>query len=308
MAPIFRQENLKVSYQFINWILDTNRGIMGHLYHFISATQINDFFTDLDTDVSYIGANWRSDALRFDGLRRKIGIGLNVDEQNLKIWAAPTDTLFGANFLQGVEQGLLDGAIIERYRMVWKFATGNAAEDIKQQPLAVWPLFTGFVSTVTKGGSSHVELKVKSALLKLNVNMPRNYYQPGCLWTLFDPGCQLDRTPYTINGTVSAGITSTTIPLNGGITAPIGADGLINYAQGRLTFNSGVNTGLEVLIDNNDDNALFLAYPLTELPNIGDAVTYLPGCSKSFATCTNKFGNQIHHRGYDKVPPIMLSV
>lgn len=308
MAHITKQENLKISYQFINWILQNNRGIMGHLYKFTSVNGVNDYFTDLDIDINYDQQLWKSGSLRFDGLQRKIGIGLNVDEQNLKIWAAPTDTLYGGNFLSGAEQGLLDGSILVRYRAIWAFASGNAAADVNQEPIAVWPLFTGYTSTISKGGGTHIELKVKSALLKLNVNMPRNYWQPGCLWTLFDQGCTLDKAIFAGVSSVGPNATPVNIPVVGGMAVPIAADGIQNYAQGRLLFTSGALNGLQVLIDANDAVQLYLAYPLDEVPAPGDTITFYPGCSKSYFTCGIKFANQANHRGFDKVPPIMMSL
>ena len=299
---------VRVSSTYISWILATNRAIMGHLYQFTSDTGIEDYFTDLDLDIIYNSILWKSNSLRFEGLHRKISVGLDVDEQNLKIWANPTDTLFGANFLLGAEEGLLDGAIIKRSRIIWPFVTGNMASDVQQAPIAVWTLFTGLTSAISKGGASHIEMKVKSALHKLDVNMPRNYYQPGCLWTLFDQGCTLSKAAFAVTGTIDAGPSSRVIPIVGGIATPIAADGIANYAQGRLLFTSGINNGLQVLIDNNDAANLYLAYVLNAIPSAGDTITYYPGCSKSFNTCDLKFGNTANIRGFDKVPPVMVSL
>ena len=280
---------------------------MGHLYKFTSATGALDYFTDLDVDVIYSGPTYKSGSLRFEGLQRKISVGLSVDEQNIKIWASPTDTLFGSNFLAGAQQGLLDGATITRTRIIWPFITGNAASDVQQTPIAVWTLFTGYTAEIVEGGTSHIELKVKSALAKLNVNMPRNYYQAGCLWTLFDAGCTLSKASYAVTSTVAATPGTRTIPIAGGVPTPYGADTYPTYAQGRLQFTTGVNTGLQVLIDNNDAVNITLAYPLTNVPTVGDNITFYPGCSKSYNTCSLKFSNANNFRGFDKVPPIMVS-
>lgn len=298
---------LKVPVDYITWSMGTNRGIMAHLYQFTSNSGVNDYFTDIDVDITYNNVVWKSNSLRFEGLHRKLSIGLSVDEQTMKIWAKPDDTLFGGNFLTGAQQGLLDGAIIVRYRAIWCFNTGNAAVDIQAAPDAVWPLFTGYTANITEGGKSHIELKVKSALVKLNVDMPRNYYQPGCLWTLFDIGCTLNKASFAVTGTIDTGPTGLVIPVVGGVTPDIGADGIPQYAQGRLLFTSGINDGLQVLIDRNDASNLYLAYPLNVSPSAGDTITFYPGCSKSFTTCRDKFANDANFRGFDKVPPIMLS-
>lgn len=315
--PVGKQQNLKVSYQFLEFISSSNRAIFGHLYKFTSATGATDFFTDLDIDVTnFMGTTWKSNSLRFDGIRRKVAIGLQVDEQSVKIWAAPTDTLFGANFLTGALNGLLDGALVQRITAVWHLVTGNAAIDVAgQSPIAWWTDFTGFVSTLDKGGASHVEVKLKSPLVKLDINMPRNYYQPGCLWNLFDvgepagfnSGCTLSRSFFMNVGIVGTGPTAITIPVQAGLVA-LGADGIPNYAQGRIIFTSGVNNNVETLIDTNDGNNLYLAYPLLTPPSPGDTFQFWVGCSKSFTTCDLKFNNKNNFRGFDKVPPVHVSL
>ena len=306
---VTRPQPIKVSYQYLSWIQGTNRGIMGHLYSFNSQSGVSDYFTDLDCDIAYNGIGWKSGSLRIEGLKRKLGIGTSIDEQSVKIWASPTDTLFGSNFLEGAQQCLLDGATLFRYRIIWPFVTGNASVDVSKVPIGCFPLFSGYISSIDKGGASHIEVKVKSALQRLNVNMPRNYFQPGCLWTLFSSGCTLNQSSYMNQTTISAfGGNNNVISPNGGVVNPTGGDGLPSYAQGRLYFASGANEGLLTLIDNNDATHLFLAYPLAQAPAVGDVIQYYPGCSKSFNTCKNKFGNSANFRGFDKVPPIMVSI
>jgi uncharacterized phage protein (TIGR02218 family) len=306
-TSVQQQQNLKVPYNYIQWILQTNRGIMAHLYQFTSVTGAQDYFTDFDTDIIYGGQTWKSNSLRFEGMSRKLSVGINVDAQTIKIWASPTDTLWGSAFLAGAEQGLMDGAVVVRSRAIWPFVTGNAAADVQNTPLAVWPLSTGYVSTIDKGGASHVEVKITSALSRLNVNMPRNYWQPGCGWTLFDAGCTLIKADFAITGTISAVLDNSTLSIAGGLEAT-GPDGNPNLAQGRLLFTSGVNNNFQTLIDTNDDTNIYLAYPLSDLPSVGDNVTFYPGCSKTYNTCSNKWGNQANFRGFDKVPPVMVSV
>lgn len=293
---------------YLEFLTCCDRGIMAHLYQITTPTGISDYFTDFDIDITYNGILWKSGGLRFEGLARKVSVGVAVDEQTLKVWASPTDTIFGSGlFLPGVEEGILDGAVITRWRIVWQFVTGNAAIDIQQPPLYAWKLFTGYMGSVTKGGASHVEFKVRSALVRLNLNMPRNYYQPGCLWTLYDQGCTLPKQLYRRDSTVAAATLKTISPA-GGIDPPIGLDNIAFYAQGRLLFNSGPNAGLQLLIDNNDTVSFYMAYPMNTVPNIGDSITFYPGCSKSFNTCQVKFNNVINFRGFDKVPPVMVSV
>jgi uncharacterized phage protein (TIGR02218 family) len=292
---------------YVGFVQSQSRALVAHLYQFTSLAGANDYFTDLDWDVQYNSITWKSAGLRIDGLRRKTAVGLSVDEQSVKIYALPTDTLFGANFIEAAEEGLLDGCLITRYRAVWAVNTGNLLTDSGQSPVAVFTMFTGYASAIEKGGATRIEMKVKSPLVKLEVNMPRNYYQPGCLWTLFDTGCTLDKTLFAVNGTVFTATIFQVLPV-GGIAVPEGPDALANYAQGRILFTSGVNNGLLTLIDQNDATHLNLAYPLETAPSPGDTFTFYPGCSKSFNTCDVKFNNKANFRGFDKVPPIAISI
>ncbi len=295
-----------ITQAYIDFVQSCTRAVVGHLYLFTSLAGAVDFFTDLDFDVNYNSFLWKSSSLRIDGLRRKTSIGLTVDEQALKIYALPTDTIFGGNFLTAAEAGVLDGCLIQRYRAVWAVRTGDLLADVQNNPpIMVWQMFVGYTSKIDKGGQTRIEMKVKSPLVKLEVNMPRNFYQPGCNWTLFDNGCTLNKASFATDFTVSVG-GKNQITIAGSIA--VGADGLAQYAQGRLLFTSGANNGLLILIDANDTNDFYLAYPLNIAPSAGDTFTAYPGCSKSFTTCDLKFGNKANFRGFDKGPPIAVSI
>jgi uncharacterized phage protein (TIGR02218 family) len=291
--------------------------IIAHVYKFTSATGLTDYFTDFDTDIAYAGNDYKSGGLRIDGLRMKIAVGISVDEQDCTIWASPTDTLFGAAFLTGMAEGLMDGGTIQRTRIVWVPTTGNVAADILAPPIAAWPMFLGYMSKIEKLGRASVQFKVKSPLVKLNIDMPRNFYQPSCLWSLFDDsvtthvagvGCTLLASSYAVTGTVGASPTQKVIPVAGGVATRTGGDGLPNYQRGRIIFSSGVNDGLMATLDTNDANNVYLAYPLNAACSPGDTFTIYPGCQKSFNTCGTKFGNTANFRGFDVVPPVMVSL
>lgn len=300
---------LPINSQYINELLTGNRQlIMAHLFTFTSASGTLDYFTDFDIDIPYNGNTYKANGLRIEGLRMKLGIGVSVDEQEVVIWASPTDTLFGSAFLEGMAQGLMDGGTIARDRVVWVPTTGDVSRDITVPPIAVWRMFLGYMSTIERLGRASVTFKVKSPLVKLNIQMPRNFYQPGCLWSLFDSGCTLNRNSFAVNGSIGInGATARVISVSGGVSPVIGADGLPYYQRGRILFTSGVNNGLEATIDNNDSNDLYLAYLLNDIPSFGDTFTIYPGCAKTFQTCQLKFNNTNNFRGFDKVPPVFVA-
>lgn len=281
--------------------------IIAELYTFTSVSGQVDRFTTLDWDVTVEGNTYKSNGLRIEGLRMKIGVGVSVDEQDVTIWAAPTDTLFGAVFLPGMANGIMDGGTIARDRVVWNPTTGNTFIDIQATPAALWRMFLGYMSSIDRLGRASVEFKVKSPLVKLNIDMPRNFYQPGCLWSLFDTGCTLDRNDFKIEGEVLAA-NQTGITVVGGVSPVLGGDSLPYFQSGRLLFTSGVNDGLTVTLDTNDSAALYYAYPIEEFPSPGDTFTAYAGCSKAHSTCQFKFNNTQNFRGFDLVPAVQVAV
>jgi len=207
-----------------------------------------------------------------------------------------------------VLNGELDSGYLCRVRAFWQSQTGIAAQDFQLAPFLVIRLSYLRASTITKGGRTHVEMKFKSPMVLLNINMPRNYYSPGCIHTLYDSGCTLIKSNFGTNGIVGPAPNLITIPWAGGVVSPTGGDSLPNYAQGRLLFSSGVNANIQFSIGNNDSNNLYLADPMDVVPAPGDGFTAYEGCSKTLATCTNKFSNQINFRGFPYVPPVYVSI
>lgn len=267
----------------------------------------HDYFTDLDFDISDGVNTYKSNSLRFEGLRFKIAVGLEVDEQELRVSAYPGETIGGANFFNAVHEGLLDGAYVTRKRGFW-VANSRAIFNvyIVTPPVAIVTLFVGRVASIDKIGRTHVEMKLKSPLSLLDVDMPRNSYSPSCLWTLFDQGCTLSKSAFTFSGTIIGG-NDGGLTVGGGIPDPVGADGLATYALGRLLFTSGALSNLQVAISTNDANNIIFAHPPVSGFAGGDTFQAWPGCSKSTGTCSLKFGNIANFRGFPRVPPVAFS-
>ena len=214
-----------ISSTYISYAIASGRYAMGELYKFTFIDGSFAYFTNLDFDVVYDGNTYLSKSLIIEGLRYKIGIGFEVDEQEIKISCLPTETVNGALFLAAVGNGLLDGAYLTRMRASWPALGYPAYLDYAAAPTDVITLFTGRVSTVSKLGRTSIEMKVKSVLSLLDIDMPRNTYQPGCQWLLYDGGCTLTRATFTDSYVVvSASTTSIVVasvsPETGGDTLP----------------------------------------------------------------------------------------
>ena len=242
-------------------------------------------YTNADVPVVLNGATFLADSILIDGLQYKCAVGLDVDKQKVTISARPTDTIGGIPFLQAVRNGLLDGCEVQRDR-AFLSAWGSA-------PVGAVTLFKGRVSTIDSVGRTTATVTVASDLVLLDIDMPRNLYQPACNHVLFDSGCGLVKNAFGAAGTVGAGAGATLIPWAAASSA---------YAQGTITFTGGANTGVTANIKGADATALTLSYPLPDVPAAGDGFTAYQGCDHTLATCRAKFNNASNFRGFPFVP------
>lgn len=194
----------------------------------------------------------------------------------------------GVPFLQAVRRGILDGALVT----ISKIFLSSWADT--SPGLVVW----------TKGQVNHAfagrfsaQITVNDLTENLNVSMPRNIIQPGCLHMLFDSGCTLSKASFTSTGAVSG--TPGALSFNTTLTQ---ADKYFDL--GVLTFTSGANNGQKYVVRSylHASGAITLLQPTSVTASAGDTFSIVPGCDKSQATCSAKFSNLAHFRGYPYVP------
>lgn len=293
----------------ISTIISADQVLTAELYTIMLQSGTSSYFCSLDIPITIDANVYVANSLRFEGLKFKIAVGWQVDEQDLRIDALPGDTngAGGATFLAGLTQGLLDGATIIRQRAYWAVNTGIPALDFLQTPLGVITLFTGLVSNISKIGRTSVEMKLKSPMKYLDMDMPRRSYGSACPWTLYDLNtCKIVRATYTQSFTVVSA--DATVIVVSSISPATGADGVPYFQQGRLLFTSGDNNGFQTLVGTNDSVSFILQYPMTVIPNVGDTFTVSAGCTKTANTCLAKFANLNNFGGFPRVPPVFTSL
>jgi uncharacterized phage protein (TIGR02218 family) len=208
-----------------------------------------------------------------------------------------TSTIDGESFLSFVRQGGFDGAELTLSRTYWAVGTApNAAGAIV--PVGTIVAMVGRVAEVD-AGRSLASFTVNSHLELLNIQMPRNLYQSGCVNTLFDSGCTLNMASFGVNGSAASGTTAEQIDT----TSLSNATGYFDL--GQITFTSGVNNGVSRTIKayvNGSPSTITLIAPFPSTPAVSDMFTVYPGCDKSQATCGGKFSNLLHFRGEPYIP------
>ena len=279
--------------------------------------------------------------------QRKESIGVEVDSLDVDVFLDDTEYLPAADgggstprftLAEAVLAGLFDGAVVTLRRVVlplppvWPieplgisprqlvasgsaaalaaFITGGGELGQGDTSLGAVTLFGGLI-TESSVSLSKVSLTVKSALEKLNIGMPRNIYQTGCLNDLGDRMCKVAvdtgsfagssfaatvRISATPPGAAQARTTllvTTSYPTDTALPHPLGY-----FEWGTAQFTTGTMAGLRIQVEKPGipliltgltQVSLTTRLPRTPVP--GDTVILRAGCRKTVTDCTAKFGN-----------------
>ncbi len=259
--------------------------LMADLYTFrlISGTVLR--YTSWDADISYQGSVFSASGPVIERGRVRVVIGVEVDTLDLTVRADSSKLIGSTPWMQAVASGMLDGAAVQLDRV---FLSSPPV------PVGGFVHFSGRVATLQLSRIG-AQITVHSALELLNVQMPRNLYQPTCQHTLYDGDCGLNRANFAVGGTVQAGSTVTVINCN--VSAPNNA-----FQLGYLQFASGALTGTRRSIRSSVSGQLQVLNPLPLAPAAGDTFTVYYGCDKTLATCSGTFNNKAAFRAFPFLP------
>ncbi len=121
-------------------------------------------------------------------------VGLSVDDLTVSLYCTPSAQVNGTEILAALIRGDFDGAKVLVQRIIMP-----ALGDVSLGP---FKMFAGTVGPVSDVGRTGAKITVKAYTELLNINMPRSLYQPGCINTLYDPGCTLSKAAFTSSGIV----------------------------------------------------------------------------------------------------------
>lgn len=221
-----------------------------------------------------------------EGLRYKVNIGVEVDEQTIKVGYTDSMIIQGQQWRKAIMTGQFDGARIERDRFFF--------ESWGQPPVGSIPMFHGRVSSIDNVGRTEAQIKVKSDLVLLNIQMPRRLWQPSCLNILYDVGCGLGKGAHSVNDVITGTPTRSYIAF---------ANSNANLTFGTINVEIAVGLVQSRTIASADSNGCWLAYPLDYDPIVGMSITAFMGCDKTVGTCRDRFNNLDNFVGFPWVPP-----
>lgn len=224
---------------------------------------------------------------RFERSKTNVVIGTQVDELEVKIYTEPTDLIGEVPFLQAAWQGQLDGALLQLDRAFMPTYSDTSPGTVV--------LFAGRVSDIdcTRTG---IDLKCRSHLELLNIQMPRRLWQSSCTHTFGDAMCQFDRSDLQFTFAAATGSTQGQIITSASLT-PANL-----YVQGTIIGVSGANAGASRTIASMGSSSVAVKLPFLSSIVAGDQFQLLPGCDRTLATCTNVFNNGVHFGGFPFIP------
>lgn len=259
---------------------------MADLYTFSLINGTNLRYAMWDADITYQGNLFTSSGPGFKRSKVRCVIGIEVDTLDLNIFATSSHLVNGQPFLAAAQAGAFDGASL-RVDRVFMVAPPAIVGGIIH--------FTGVVGPMVVG-RTEAKVTISSPLQKMNIQMPRNLFQPGCLHTLYDSGCTVSRSNVAVPTAVDA---ATPTRLS---TSTLGAYAKGYFDAGYIQFTSGALAGTTRTVKTFSSGVVQLLNPLPTAPAVGDKFNIFPGCDKSQGTCLRKFNNLPNFRAMPYIP------
>ena len=288
-------------------ILATRNFIMAQLYTFTLFDGTILRYTDADIDLT-VGANtylcggqegpfFGRSGSGSNKVRAHWKLGTDVDTITFEV--LPKDGLVeGVPFLQACVKGFFDNASVSIDRV---YMPNGSYGDTSAGSLNI---FVGKVADVDTSRSVAV-FTVNGLTVLLRQMLPRNIYQPGCLNTLYDSACTLNRASFSSAATAAAG-SSAGVILSTGLTSVSN-----RFTLGSIKFTGGDNNGFSrtikqyTLSTGSSASTISLISPFPYAPDATDPFTVYAGCNKTLNDSTNgcaSFSNQDNFRGMPYLP------
>jgi hypothetical protein len=259
-----------------------------HKYYYTTA-QYNVSVVPLDNPMRVL---YLADSVQVQGLRFSIGVGVEVDEQEVTLAYHEDDLILNVPFSEALKRGYLDGASIHRDR----FFAANWDSPF----VGGIPMFYGKVSSLSSVGRVEAKVKVKSDLVLLDIDMPKHLWQASCLNTWGDSNCGVDQNAYATHYILTVDGTPTFIPWPAASSA---------VTQGKVYVVDGFSvTHVRSIRNIIPGVGLQLSYPLPFSPVFGNDVVIYPGCGRTTdgtPGCKTYWGGTDfvdHFRAYPFVP------
>ena len=225
------------------------------------------------------------------GLQRtrvRFTVGVEVDAMQVLVTDNMATVINAQALIPFIRSGGLKGARIQLDRAFC------GPPDTAPVGALLW--FAGRVADI-KCDRYQAEVTVKSDLELLDVMVPRDLYQAGCLNTLYDSACGASRATYLSTGAATSNTDTRRITFSHSLAQAAGY-----FDLGVCTFTTGANAGISRTVKSHTSGQVTVLQPWPFVVISGDTFSISAGCDKKQSTCTNKFSNLARYRGMPYIP------
>jgi len=216
--------------------------------------------------------------------------GVEVSTLDITLTDIVGTTLGGMSLAAYTRARGLFGARLKLERAFW------GPGDVAPRGALLW--FSGRIAEA-EPTRYEVKLTAKSDLELLDVMIPRDVYQAGCLNTLYDPLCGVARAAVSVTGTATSASDTRRIAFSVTLSTSK-PDGWGD--MGVITMTSGANAGIKRTVKLHASGAITVLSPWPAPVASGNTFSLAPGCDKTFSTCKAKFSNGARYRGMPFIP------
>lgn len=268
--------------------LALNVFLIGDLFE-ITVRGTTYYLTNREVDISWGGNTYLASGALLERSRVRQGSDGSIDDLDVRVMHAGTATLGGVTWVARYLAQDLAGAAFKLRRAY--FSSSTTVVDTVL-------LFDGYVGPA-QFGSTEGRLVVRSVASRLELELPKNLYQPQCGWSLYDSGCGATR-PTTWDAVSVAASSTTTLVKMGSTTQA--AD---YFKLGMVEFLTGALAGLSRTVVGSAQNGaahdLTVSPPLPSAPAAAVTIRVRRGCDKTALTCDG-FGRLTHMLGAPMAP------
>lgn len=276
-----------VSTTLLNLLKGGSTFLMADLYTFKTTYGTTLYYTSAPNDVTFGGNTYSSSGLLISRSSAKWVTGIEVDSMTINLQSDNSVTISGNPIFNAIIEGFIDGCQVTVSRLF--FSDWNT-------PVDSILIFSGKVTNSVSYRNS-AELTIASDLYDLNIQMPKNIYTATCSHNLYDAGCTVNKSSFTVSASVLS------VNSDGSIVVPSGGQPDGYYNMGGLQFTSGLNAGLTRTIKSYASNTVKFTAPFPNVVSAGDAFIAYPGCDKVLnGTCSTVFNNTKNFRGFPYIP------
>jgi uncharacterized phage protein (TIGR02218 family) len=153
----------------------------------------------------------------------------------------------------------------------------------------------------------YLTANAKSLPALFDRKFPRQIYQPGCNWSLFETACGLLAADWHWTATVAAVNANRDVITLAGLASTNPAAAVVHFfAAGYVRFGVEPTAQHRMISDSTaavgGAMAISLSTPLTTAPAVGSALDIYPGCDGRKETCIGRFDNYVRFGGCPFMP------